>query len=133
MVHDLAKCSFFMLNLLINDLEEAVSKGLKLQYVICLVNNLILLNLFLPRWSLYVLSIIVLCFWIVSHVHKFVYCVWSGIYSIYFGPFCKNRSIGPELTTAKTGPIHLSSFVEIAFVDWFTKLLLINISIYMNI
>ena len=29
----------------------------------------------------------------------------------------KNRSIGPELTTAKTGPIHLSSFVEIAFVD----------------
>ena len=45
----------------------------------------------------------------------------------------KNRSIGPELTTAKTGPIHLSSFVEIAFVDWFTKLLLINISIYMNI
>ena len=45
----------------------------------------------------------------------------------------KNRSIGPELTTAKTGPIHLSSLVEIAFVDWFTKLLLINISIYMNI
>ena len=30
---------------------------------------------------------------------------------------CKNRSIGPELTTAKTGPIHLSSLVEIAFVD----------------
>ena len=29
----------------------------------------------------------------------------------------KNRSIGPELTTAKTGPIHLSSLVEIAFVD----------------
>ena len=29
----------------------------------------------------------------------------------------KNRSIGPELMTAKTGPIHLSSFVEIAFVD----------------
>ena len=29
----------------------------------------------------------------------------------------KNRSIGPELTTAKTGPIHLSSFMEIAFVD----------------
>ena len=45
----------------------------------------------------------------------------------------KNRSIGPELMTAKTGPIHLSSLVEIAFVDWFTKLLLINISIYMNI
>ena len=45
----------------------------------------------------------------------------------------KNRSIGPELMTAKTGPIHLSSFVEIAFVDWFTKLLLINISMYMNI
>ena len=45
----------------------------------------------------------------------------------------KNRSIGPELTTAKTGPIHLSSLVEIAFVDWFTKLLLINISIYMNL
>ena len=35
--------------------------------------------------------------------------------------------------TAKTGPIHLNSLVEIAFVDWFTKLLLINISIYMNI
>ena len=46
---------------------------------------------------------------------------------------CKNRSIGPELMTSKTGPIHLSSLVEIAFVDWFTKLLLINISIYMNI
>ena len=45
----------------------------------------------------------------------------------------KNRSIGPELMTSKTGPIHLSSLVEIAFVDWFTKLLLINISIYMNI
>ena len=45
----------------------------------------------------------------------------------------KNRSIGPELTTSKTGPIHLSSLVEIAFVDWFTKLLLINVSIYMNI
>ena len=29
----------------------------------------------------------------------------------------KNRSIGPELMTAKTGPIHPSSFVEIAFVD----------------
>ena len=29
----------------------------------------------------------------------------------------KNRSIGPELMTAKTGPIHLSSFMEIAFVD----------------
>ena len=29
----------------------------------------------------------------------------------------KNRSIGPELTTAKTGPIHLSSLVEISFVD----------------
>ena len=29
----------------------------------------------------------------------------------------KNRSIGPELTTSKTGPIHLSSLVEIAFVD----------------
>ena len=29
----------------------------------------------------------------------------------------KNRSIGPELMTAKTGPIHLSSLVEIAFVD----------------
>ena len=29
--------------------------------------------------------------------------------------FIKNRSIGPELTTAKTGPIHLSSLVEIAF------------------
>ena len=29
----------------------------------------------------------------------------------------KNRSIGPELMTAKTGPIHLSLFVEIAFVD----------------
>ena len=28
-----------------------------------------------------------------------------------------NYYIGPELTTAKTGPIHLSSFVEIAFVD----------------
>ena len=26
----------------------------------------------------------------------------------------KNRSIGPELTTSKTGPIHLSSLVEIA-------------------
>ena len=48
-------------------------------------------------------------------------------------PIRKNRSIGPELMTAKTGPIHLSSLVEIAFVDWFTKLLLINISIYMNI
>ena len=45
----------------------------------------------------------------------------------------KNRSIGPELMTAKTGPIHLSSLVEIAFVDWFTKLLLITVSIYMNI
>ena len=45
----------------------------------------------------------------------------------------KNRSIGPELMTAKTGPIHQSSLVEIAFVDRFTKLLLINISIYMNI
>ena len=45
----------------------------------------------------------------------------------------KNRSIGPELTTAKTGPIHLSSLVEIAFVDWFTKLLLITVSIYMNL
>ena len=32
-------------------------------------------------------------------------------------PLIKNRSIGPELMTAKTGPIHLSSFVEIAFVD----------------
>ena len=32
-------------------------------------------------------------------------------------PYDKNRSIGPELTTAKTGPIHLSSLVEIAFVD----------------
>ena len=29
----------------------------------------------------------------------------------------KNRSIRPELMTAKTGPIHLSSFMEIAFVD----------------
>ena len=50
-----------------------------------------------------------------------------------FTKHIKNRSIRPELTTAKTGPIHLSSLVEIAFVDWFTKLLLINISIYMNI
>ena len=35
--------------------------------------------------------------------------------------------------TAKTGPIHLGSLVEIAFVDWFTKLLLITVSIYMNL
>ena len=27
----------------------------------------------------------------------------------------------------------LSSLVEIAFVDWFTKLLLITVSIYMNL
>ena len=33
------------------------------------------------------------------------------------GNCTKNRSIGPELMTAKTGPIHLSSLVEIAFVD----------------
>ena len=45
----------------------------------------------------------------------------------------KNRSIGPELTTAKTGPIHLSSLVEIAFVYWFNKLLLITVGIYMNL
>ena len=32
-------------------------------------------------------------------------------------PTSKNRSIGPELMTAKTGPINLSSLVEIAFVD----------------
>ena len=29
----------------------------------------------------------------------------------------KNRSFGPEVMTAKTGPIHLSSLVEIVFVD----------------
>ena len=30
-------------------------------------------------------------------------------------PLFKNRSIGPELKTAKTGPIHLSSLVENCF------------------
>ena len=55
------------------------------------------------------------------------------IFPIQLNNVYKNRSIGPELTTSKTGPIHLSSLVEIAFVDWFTKLLLINVSIYMNI
>ena len=38
-----------------------------------------------------------------------------GKYSLILN--IKNRSIGPELTTAKNGPIHLSSLVEIAFVD----------------
>ena len=64
---------------------------------------------------------------------KFAQQLVSFIKNAFQKLFTKNRSIGPELTTAKTGPIHLSSLVEIAFVDWFTKLLLINISIYMNI
>ena len=42
------------------------------------------------------------------------YC---AVYLMYESKGIKNRSIGPELTTAKTGPIHLSSLVEIAFVD----------------
>ena len=53
--------------------------------------------------------------------------------SIISKTITKNRSIGPELTTAKTGPIYLSSLMEIAFVDWLTKLLLITVSIYMNL
>ena len=39
------------------------------------------------------------------------------VFHKYLKSTLKNRSIGPELMTAKTGPIHLSSFVEIAFVD----------------
>ena len=70
------------------------------------------------------LAVVVDLFEILSAILKLLF-IWNDK--------IKNRSIGPELMTAKTGPIHLSSLVEIAFVDWFTKLLFINISIYMNI